>query len=91
VCLTNDECADGLCVNNRCQSFCADESECTDGEGCILGLCRADAAGFECIGADDCPDSDDCVGGDCRRRCLTEEHCEGCDDGPVCSLGYCGP
>jgi hypothetical protein len=90
VCLTNEECDDALCVNNRCQAFCAADDECAEGEGCVLGLCRPDAAGFECIVAGDCPDSDDCVGGSCRRRCLTAEHCIGCDDGPVCALGYCG-
>jgi hypothetical protein len=91
VCLTNDECANGLCVNNRCQSYCADDSACPPGEGCVLGLCRQDAEGFECIVAADCLASDDCVGGNCRRRCLTAEHCADCDDGPVCTVGYCGP
>lgn len=90
-CLTNDECSDGLCVNNACRSFCSDDSECRAGEGCVLGLCRANAEGFECIAAADCPDSDDCVGGQCLRRCLSAEHCVGCDDGPSCNLGYCGP
>jgi hypothetical protein len=90
-CLTNDECTDGLCVNNACRSFCSDDAECADGEGCVLGLCRADAEGLECIAAADCPDSDDCVGGSCLRRCLSAEHCVGCDDGPSCNLGYCGP
>jgi hypothetical protein len=92
LCLSNDECGDGLCVNNRCRSFCAADVDCPVGEGCVLGLCRADTADFECLSAEDCPASDDCVGGSCLRRCLSAEHCEGSDDGLVCSLGgYCGP
>jgi hypothetical protein len=91
VCLANSECTDGLCVNNRCQRFCATGTECSAGDACWLGLCRRGAAGFECFVAEDCPDSDDCVGGSCLRRCLSNEHCAVCDDGPACGVGYCGP
>jgi hypothetical protein len=92
VCFANDDCEDGLCVNSQCQSRCDADDECREGEACLLGLCRANEAGrWECIGAGDCPAGDDCVGGSCLRRCLADVHCLECDDGPICTLGYCGP
>ena len=92
ICVSNDDCDDGLCVNASCRSFCNQDDECPDGEACALGLCRTSSnETWECFGADDCLDSDDCVSGACSRRCASDVHCADCDDGPVCSFGYCGP
>lgn len=91
LCLSNDDCPDGLCVNGSCHDFCDVDMDCEAGAACVLGLCRTSPSGrFECLGADDCAESDDCVSTSCLRRCGSDADCAGCDDGPTCSFGYCG-
>jgi len=92
LCLSNDDCRAGLCVNARCRSFCEADSECPRGQACALGLCRTSpGATWECFDAWDCLAGEDCVSGGCLQRCATNVHCADSDDGAVCYLGYCGP
>jgi hypothetical protein len=92
LCLSNDDCHAGLCVNARCRSYCAADADCPEGQACALGLCRTSPSEtWECFVAGDCAPGEDCVSGGCLRRCSDDAHCSDSDDGGVCSLGYCGP
>lgn len=91
LCLSNDDCHEGLCVNSRCRSYCGADADCPKGQACALGLCRTSPGEtWECFSAGDCSPGEDCVSGGCLRRCSSDVHCSGSDDGAVCSLGYCG-
>lgn len=92
ICISSDDCSDGLCINGSCRAFCGADGDCEAGQACVLGLCRSSPSGrFECLIADDCADGEDCVSASCLLRCRTDDDCFGADDGPTCSLGYCGP
>jgi hypothetical protein len=92
LCLSNDDCRAGLCVNARCRSFCEADNDCPEGQACALGLCRTSPGEtWECFVAVDCLAGEDCVSGGCLQRCANDGHCADSDDGAICSFGYCGP
>lgn len=89
-CLGSEDCGAGLCIDTQCQSFCAGDQGCREGQACVLGLCRPDwGRGWECVEPDDCAEREDCVSGTCLRRCLRDAHCEAAAD-VECAFGYCG-
>jgi hypothetical protein len=91
LCLSNDDCHAGLCVNSRCRSYCAADADCPAGQACALGLCRTSPSQtWQCFVAEDCSPGEDCVSGGCLRRCSDDAQCGDSDGGVACSFGYCG-
>ncbi len=91
VCFRNSDCRQALCVNARCLPFCEDDTDCQANEACFLGLCRpVEMLGESCVLGENCVLGEDCVDGSCQRRCLGDTDCVGCEQGPLCTLGYCG-
>ncbi len=95
-CVTNGQCASGLCVNNACEDCIANEDctsnlcvsgnceSCTSNAQCTSGLCRNGRCGA-------CDSNDQCATGLCENgACVVCTSDSQCDSG-LCSNDACVP
>jgi len=94
VCVLNMQCpANNTCINGTCHTNCTLDTDCANpADFCDQGICQPDwRVVTECGVNSDCDvgAGEQCVNGQCRTRCMTDEQCALCEDGPTCVNGYC--